>query len=146
MALGSTQPLTEMSTRNFLGDKSDRRVGLTTLPPSMSRMSENVGASISHTFMGLRGLLQSNLYLYNVLSFVNVTSTLDATFPTRYSPPLGGQSRVDTYNWRSCSLYISQRRRRVSHSRTSSASLPAYENTPFPRGAHLLWQRRTCKY
>jgi hypothetical protein len=31
MALGSTQPLTEMSTRNFPGGiKSDRRVGLTT--------------------------------------------------------------------------------------------------------------------
>jgi hypothetical protein len=40
MVLRSTQPLTEMSTRNFLGVKSGRRVG----PPSMSRMSENVGA------------------------------------------------------------------------------------------------------
>jgi hypothetical protein len=30
MALGSTQPLTEMSTRG----KGGRRVGLTTLPPS----------------------------------------------------------------------------------------------------------------
>jgi hypothetical protein len=40
MALGSTQPLKEMSTRNilamFLGEKGDRRVKLTTLPPSMS--------------------------------------------------------------------------------------------------------------
>jgi hypothetical protein len=43
MALGSTQPLTEMSTRNilgmFLGVKDGRRVKLTTLPPSMSRLS-----------------------------------------------------------------------------------------------------------
>jgi hypothetical protein len=42
MAMGSTQPLTEMSTRNLkkknLGVKCGRRVGLTTLPPSVSRL------------------------------------------------------------------------------------------------------------
>jgi hypothetical protein len=47
MALGSTQPLTEMSTRNilgiFLGVKGDRRVGATTLPPSMCRLSRKCG-------------------------------------------------------------------------------------------------------
>jgi hypothetical protein len=39
MALGSAYPLTEMSTRKFPGGKGGRRLGLTTLPPSMSRMS-----------------------------------------------------------------------------------------------------------
>jgi hypothetical protein len=43
MALGSTQPLTEMSTRNLKketwGGKGGGRVGLTTLPPSLSRLS-----------------------------------------------------------------------------------------------------------
>jgi hypothetical protein len=34
MALGSTQPLTEMSTRNISWGKGGRCVGLTTLPPS----------------------------------------------------------------------------------------------------------------
>ena len=34
MALGSTQPLTEMSTRVFPGGKGGRCVRLTTLPPS----------------------------------------------------------------------------------------------------------------
>jgi hypothetical protein len=47
MALGSTQPLTEMSTRNLkkrnLGVKCGRRVGLTTLPPSVSRLSKQCG-------------------------------------------------------------------------------------------------------
>jgi hypothetical protein len=53
MALGSTQPLTEMSTRNFPGVKSGRLIGLTNLQPSMSRMSENVGASTSRNPKGL---------------------------------------------------------------------------------------------
>jgi hypothetical protein len=47
MALGSTQPLTEMSTRKLRGVKGGRRVGLTILASSVSRMSENVGASTS---------------------------------------------------------------------------------------------------
>jgi len=34
MALGSTQPLTEMSARGFPGGKGGRCVRLTTLPPS----------------------------------------------------------------------------------------------------------------
>jgi hypothetical protein len=38
MALGSTQPVTETSTRN-VGVKGGRRVRLTILPPSMSRLS-----------------------------------------------------------------------------------------------------------
>jgi hypothetical protein len=33
MALGSTQPLTEMSTRNISWGKGGRCLGLTTLPP-----------------------------------------------------------------------------------------------------------------
>jgi hypothetical protein len=40
MSLGSTQPLTEMSTRNLPGCKKWPA-------PSVSRMSENVGASTS---------------------------------------------------------------------------------------------------
>jgi hypothetical protein len=64
MALGSTQPLTEMSTRNFPGVKSGRRVGLTNLPPSMSRLSENVGASTSCKPKGLHGLYKENFYFY----------------------------------------------------------------------------------
>jgi hypothetical protein len=43
MALGSTQPVTEMSTRNLkrnLRVKGGRRVGLTILLPSITRLSK----------------------------------------------------------------------------------------------------------
>jgi hypothetical protein len=56
MALGSTQPLTEMSTRNLPGGKKRPGVGLTTLPQSVSRISENVGASTSRNPKGLHGV------------------------------------------------------------------------------------------
>jgi hypothetical protein len=71
MALGPTQPLSEMSTRNLPGGKKDgRRIWLTTLPPSVSRLSKvNVGASTSHNPMGLHGLLQRKLCLFFLLPF-----------------------------------------------------------------------------
>jgi hypothetical protein len=44
MALGSTHPLTEMSTRNFAGVKGGRRVRLTALLPSVSRLPRKFGS------------------------------------------------------------------------------------------------------
>ena len=44
MALGSTQPLVKMSTRNIPGDKSGRWVRLTISPPSCAECHENLRA------------------------------------------------------------------------------------------------------
>jgi len=43
MALGSTQPLVKMGTRNISGGKSGRCVRLTTSPPSCAKCHENMG-------------------------------------------------------------------------------------------------------
>jgi hypothetical protein len=56
MALGSTQPLTEMSTRNFLGGKGWPARKADNLA-AVSRLSREMGASASHNPMGLHGLL-----------------------------------------------------------------------------------------
>jgi hypothetical protein len=50
----------------FLGVKSGRRVGLTTLPPYVRRMSENVGASTSRNPKGLRGLYRDSFTFYGL--------------------------------------------------------------------------------
>jgi hypothetical protein len=60
MAL-STQPVTEMSTRRV---KGGRRVGLTTSPPSVSRLSRKCGVLTSHNPMDVHGPLQEQIYLY----------------------------------------------------------------------------------
>jgi hypothetical protein len=61
MALGSTQSLTEMSTRNLHGGKrrSVRKAGNLT---ALSRCQENLGASMSDNPVGLHGLLPGELY------------------------------------------------------------------------------------
>jgi hypothetical protein len=59
MALGSTQPLTEMSTRNLPGGKgwpTRKADNLTAI--CEPNFLENVGASTSHNPMGLHGPLQ----------------------------------------------------------------------------------------
>jgi hypothetical protein len=69
MALWSTQPLTEMSTRKLPAGK---------MPPSVSRMSENVGASTSRNPKGLHGL-----YWYNFTLFFYAISSPNFTQKAR---------------------------------------------------------------
>jgi hypothetical protein len=67
MALVSTQPLTEMSTRNLPGDKgrpARKADNFTALcEPNVLKMC----ALTSHNPMGLQGLLQGQLYLFTLL-------------------------------------------------------------------------------
>ena len=54
MALGSTQPLTEMSNGNrSWGGKGGRCVGLTTLPNSCAKCLKILGDSTSYSLQGL---------------------------------------------------------------------------------------------
>jgi hypothetical protein len=74
MALRSSQPLTEMSTGNLPGEvKGFRRVSLTNLPPSVTRMSrENVGTSNSHNPMGpSRSVTGTSLTFYTFITIGN---------------------------------------------------------------------------
>jgi len=65
MALGSTQPLTEMSTRSISGGKVGRCVRLTTLPPSCAFVMKSEKLNFLEPSGSVTGLLY--LYLYYVV-------------------------------------------------------------------------------
>jgi hypothetical protein len=68
MALGSTQPLTEMSIRNIPGGEgrpARKAVNLTAICEPI--VYKNVGALTSHSPMNLHGPLQGYLYLFRCL-------------------------------------------------------------------------------
>lgn len=64
MALGLTQPPTEMSTRS---SKGGRCVGLTTFLSSCAKCLYSLGAWTSYNPKGLSGLVRGELYLYRRL-------------------------------------------------------------------------------
>jgi hypothetical protein len=77
MALRSTQPQTEMSNRNLSGGGVEGgHVGLTALPPSVSRLSrQNLGASTSHPHGPLRPVTGIALPLYLMMETDPVSKT-----------------------------------------------------------------------
>jgi hypothetical protein len=82
MALGSTQPLTKMSTRNLPGVKKWPAYRADSLAAICELMSENVGASTSRNPKGLHGLYRDNFTLPHNNSIYNF-SPLFKMFPQR---------------------------------------------------------------
>ena len=64
MALGSTQALVKMSTRNIIGGKGGRCVWLTTSPPSCAECIEIMEPSTFWSPMSLSRSVMGKLYLY----------------------------------------------------------------------------------
>jgi hypothetical protein len=81
MALGSTQPLTEISTRNFSGGKGLQvREAGNPHRHLWADSLENVGASTSHNPVGLHGLLQDSFTLfYCSIVWVTLRETFHST-------------------------------------------------------------------
>jgi len=85
MVLGSTQPLTEMSTRVISGGgKGGRCVGLTTLPPSCSDCLEILGASTSCI---LKGLSQPVMWLLQQTSRRQTSRAPQHAYLLQFEPP-----------------------------------------------------------
>jgi hypothetical protein len=83
MALGSTQPLTEMSARNIPGGEGRlalKAENLTAICESI--VYRNVGVSTSHSPMGLHGPLQGYLYLYFLLWLILVMIVILCVYNT----------------------------------------------------------------
>ena len=69
MALGSTNPLVKMSTRNIPGGKGGRCVKLTTYHDTVP-LSRNLGALTSQNPVGLFRPVTGQLYLYIYLDLL----------------------------------------------------------------------------
>jgi hypothetical protein len=76
MALGSTQPLREMSTRDSYWGKDGRYLGLTTLSPSWADFLGILGSPTSWCSKGLSRAVQRQLYLHIFMYLNNANSEM----------------------------------------------------------------------
>jgi hypothetical protein len=72
MALGSTQPLLKMSTRNILGGKGGRCVRVTTSPPSRAEFHEIWEPKPPGTLWATPGLLRDTFTFTLAVSLVRL--------------------------------------------------------------------------
>jgi hypothetical protein len=85
MALGSTQPLAKMSTRNIPGGKGGRCVRLTTSPPPRAKCHEIWEPKPSGTLWATPGLLRDCFTFYSVVP----------EWPATHSLPSGSKQSTD---------------------------------------------------
>jgi len=76
MALGSTQLIVKMSTRNIPGGKGSRFVRLTTSPPPCTECHGNLEAQISWNPVDHTGPVTVILYLYLYISLYVLKDTV----------------------------------------------------------------------
>jgi len=67
MALGSTQPLTEMSTRNIYGGKGGRCIRLKTLPPSCAVVTKSGKLNFLEPSAQLQACNEIYIYIYTIV-------------------------------------------------------------------------------
>jgi len=102
--LGSTQPLTGMSTRNISGGKDGRCVGLTTLPPSCAHCLEILEPQPPGTFRACSGLQWNSLIIFILLQHMFIrTVTIGKT--TRALPVLIANQFVLYVYWKTVAYY-----------------------------------------
>ena len=86
MAVGSIQPVTEMSTRNISwGGKSGRCVGLTTLPPSRAECLQIWQLHPPGTLRVCPGSVQGLLYLHLYLCVLRVLNGFSKSLCLNYT-------------------------------------------------------------